>query len=229
MASIKGSSTNYLEVEPNLNAARVVTYPPNTGAAGVGGAFQAIAVSGVLVAITGFPGTNNGQLVSLQNLTTGIVCVIERIKLAFQITVLPSTAQEYGFGLVRTTAGTVQAAAGGAAITKTTPNTKKRGGTALYAAPALNIYAANSTTEITTGTYTPDTTLFADERDFALVAGAAVPKNKTVLELDYRFGRPIVLAAGEGLLGVATVTMANALAGRLVTTVEWAEMAAYPQ
>lgn len=230
MARVKGSGSDYQEVDTGVKAARVVGFQPDLGAlgGGIGGAYQACVTSGALTAITAYT-SSAGHLAAFRNANTAKVCIIERILARLQLVVGPSAAQEFGLLAVRTSAHTVQPAAGGAAVAVTTPAFKKRGGTAYYPPPGAALYYANSTTVLTAGTYTPDTQPLAERRAWALAAAATVQLIDVTLDLDFTGRRPLVLGPDEGFLIGNSILMANSLAARLTLQVDWAEAASFPQ
>lgn len=216
-----GSNINEVGVD---GLVRGVNYGPDVGA--LGNRFRAATTSGAYAAIAAWNGTN-GLLWALRNgtATATKLVLIERIKAVCLATVLPSVAQEFGISAFRTTAHTVQPAVGGAAVTLTTPQLKQR---VSKVVPEAGIYFANSTTQLTVGTHTADTLPLEEATDFALAAGAAVPKNRVVLDLDMR-DSPLVLAQNEGLLIVNTILQANSLATVLRVSAQWREVPDYGQ
>jgi hypothetical protein len=203
---------------------RVVTYGPDIGS--LGGRFRVFTKSGALAAIAANNGTN-GLLWALRNgsATSTKLVLIERIRAVAQVSVLPSAAQEFGINIFRTTAHTVNPAAGGAAVAVTTPQTKLRVSSVV---PEAAIYFANSTTQLTAGTHTLDTLAMDEETGHALVAGADIPKNRVVLDLDLRTS-PLVLAVNEGLVIGNAVLEANSLAYSLAVACQWREVPSYGQ
>lgn len=185
------------------------------------GRYRVVTRSGALTAIAAVT-TTAGHLLSLRNPATSanpIRICIERVTCKLQLTVLPSVAQEFGISVFRTTSHTVNDSAAGAAVSLTTPQGKLK--SASDAATAA-IYFANGTAEVTGSTLTLDTLPMADERAWALVAGATIPINAATLDLDLR-ENPLDLGADEGIVVGNSVLMANSLAGRLVTAIEWSE------
>ncbi len=186
----------------------------------LGGRYRAVTESGILTAITAVT-SSAGHLLAFRNPSgSGKIVKIERLQLEFAPTVLPSTAQECGFKFMATTAHSVQPAAGGAAVTLTTPQLKKK---TSYPVPTSQIYYANSTTVLTTGTYTQKTQPLGGTAMFLIIEGAAVVKPVITLDVDLR-DDPQELAEDEGILLVNSILMANNLAGRLTTTIDWAEV-----
>lgn len=217
----KTAANGLAEIEANTGAIRHVAHGPDIGA---NGRFRAVVVSGSLVAVAAVT-SSAGHLLGFRNPSTSKLVLLEKIRLAFQTNVLPSTAQEFGFAVYKGTAFTALPT-GGATITTTTPQLKMR---TSHAVPNATLHYANSTSALTAGTYTLNTQPLAEEHDFALVAGAAVAKNKTILELTFGTVTPLVLAQDEGIIVANAILMANSLAGTLVSALEWREVDAYPQ
>ncbi len=198
-------------------SAHVTRLPPHGS---LGGRYRAVTESGILTAITAVT-SSAGHLLAFRNPSgSGKLVKIERVQLEFAVTVLPSTSQECGFKVMATTAHSIQPAAGGAAVALTTPQLKKK---TSYPVPTSQIYYANSTTVLTTGTYTQKTQPIGGTAKFLIIEGAAVEKPVLALDIDLRED-PQELVEDEGILLVNSILMANNLAGRLTTTIDWAEV-----
>lgn len=186
--------------------------------------FRVTTVSGALTAVAAHT-ASAGHLLTFRNPAVAAgtkqpIVFIDRVQLKFQVSVMPAATQQLiGMCVYRTTAHTVNAAAGGAAVTTTTPQTKLdvAGGV-----PTSAIYYANSTTALTAGTYTIDSLMLGGAHDFVLVAGAANVKNAVEVDVDLR-GNALTLGGDEGFIVSNHVAMADSLAGYLTVTIDWRE------
>jgi len=206
--------------ESTHKAQRVVPYGPEIG---TNGRFRTVTTSGALTAIAALT-SSAGHLWAFRNPESSKLALIERIQISFQLTVLPSAAQEVGFALHQTTAHTAQPT-GGADVSMTTPQVKLR---TSHGVSTSSIHFANSTAALTAGTYTQKTLPVIRDSLWALVAGATIPIPKLTMDLDLR-DNPLVLAQDEGLLLGNSILMANSVAGRLFVACQWREVSSYPQ
>lgn len=204
------------------NALRVVRgYGPGLGA--TGGRYRAVTISGALTAIAAVT-ASAGHLLGFRNPGTNALALVEKIKLKWTPTVLPSTAQEVGFAVYKCTACTASPT-GGATVSNVTPQLKLR---TSHSVPTCVIHYANGTAALTAGTQTLNTQPLGEVHDFHIIAGAAVVKNNVELALDFSTN-PLVLALNEGFIVANAVLMANSLAGTLVCDIEWRECDTFGQ
>jgi hypothetical protein len=216
----RGHSDVVAEVEANTRAFRSVSYGPDVGSFG---RYRVTTASAALTAIAALT-SSAGHLWAFRNADSSRIALIERLRINFQLTVLPSAAQEVGFAVHQTTAHTAQPT-GGADVSMATPQVKMR---TSHGIPASAIHFANSTGALTAGTYTQKTLPIIRDSLWAIVAGATIPIPKLTMDLDLR-ASPIVVAPDEGLLIGNSILMANSVAGRLMVECEWREVSSYPQ
>ncbi len=208
----QGSTGNILEVDTAFKAARASLRPPETlGWHSVGNQSQGL---------TGL--TANVPVFSFRNISSNPI-LVRRVGIGFVTTTAFTTAQIVDFGLMMARVFT-GSDSGGSAILLTGSTCKHR--TSLATPTSVDCRIATTTT-LTVGTRTLDTSTIGQLGGWSGAAGTTIPVGTDNLLQHAAGDYPLVLAQNEGFIIPCLTAFGAAGVGRLYVNMEIAEAASY--
>ena len=203
--------SNYMKLDPTLDAIRVTPRPPETGRT----FYHVASPTGAITTVAA-----NAPVFQLQNQSTDLL-LIKRVKICFTLTTAFSAAQYLDFGLI-VARGITTYGSGGTNIPLIGSNCKlmSDAGTILNAGCRIATTAA-----LTTGTRTLDTYYMGQTGAWMGAIGAMIPL--TTLFESVPGKHYLTLAQGEGIEIAPITLMGTTGVGYLGVTVEFADAQSY--
>lgn len=182
-----------------------------------GGAYVLNMVSTELTLVAAKTATA-GHIAAFRNSSSTLVVQVDKIRVKFWMTVLPTALQEFGIGMFMARSYTA-AHTGGAAATITTNNGKKRTSHPTLAGVELR---CGTTGALTAGTHTLDAQAFANGGTYCMAAASGGFSHPLELMFDPHPGDgKILLAQDEGFIVTNSILMGTAAKANISVAVDF--------